>query len=445
VTQEGPIMHTQQQIPVAVRFPADASSGRLSQMARGLIGSEVLKIAAEVRALQATGADVCNLTVGDFSPTEFRIPKMLEDGVVEALRRGETNYPPSSGMLSLRTAIQESYERSFGLAYPIESVLVAGGARPIIYAVYRAVCDPGDRVVYPVPSWNNNHYVHLCGATGVPVRCPSTDAFLPTAEALREPLRDARLLALCSPLNPSGTCFTAATLGAICDRVLAENARPERAGRPLYLMYDQVYWMLTFGATQHVDPVGLRPEMAPYTIYVDGISKAFAATGVRIGWAVGPPDVVDRMSSHLGHVGAWAPRAEQVATTAWLAAPAAIESYRRDLVAGLETRLEALHEGFRALARAGHPVEAIAPMGAIYLSARFDLIGRKLRNGGTLATNEDIRRELLQRAGLAMVPFQAFGLDEESGWFRLSVGAVSLEQIRTLFPRLETVLRDMLA
>jgi aspartate aminotransferase len=438
-------MHTQQlQSPVAVRFPSDPSPHRLSDMARGLIGSEVLKIAAEVRALQAAGTDVCNLTVGDFSPSEFRIPKMLEDGVVDALRRGETNYPPSSGMLPLRTAIQESFERGFGLSYPIESVLVAGGARPIIYAVYRAVCDPGDRVVYPVPSWNNNHYVHLCGATGVPVRCASTDAFLPTAEALREPLRDARLLALCSPLNPTGTRFDADTLGAICDRVLAENARPERAGRPLYVMYDQVYWMLTFGGARHVDPVGLRPGMAPFTIYVDGISKAFAATGVRVGWAVGPPDVVDRMSSHLGHVGAWAPRAEQVATTAWLRSPDAIESYRHELVTGLEARLEALHEGFQSLARAGFPVEAIAPTGAIYLSARFDLIGRALRGGGTLATNEDIRRELLQRAGLAMVPFQAFGLDEESGWFRLSVGAVSLEQIRVLFPRLKSVLGEML-
>jgi aspartate aminotransferase len=438
-------MQTQQlQSPVAVRFSPESSPHRLSDMARGLIGSEVLKIAAEVRALQATGADVCNLTVGDFSPTEFRIPKLLEDGVVEALRRGETNYPPSSGMLPLRTAIQESLERWFGLVYPIESVLVAGGARPIIYAVYRAVCDAGDRVVYPVPSWNNNHYVHLCGATGVPIRCPSTDAFLPTAAALREPLRDARLLALCSPLNPSGTCFDADTLGAICDRVLDENARPERAGRPLYVMYDQVYWMLTFGGRRHVDPVSLRPEMAPYTIYVDGISKAFAATGIRVGWAVGPPDVVDRMSSHLGHVGAWAPRAEQVATTTWLRSPDAIETYRRELVAGLETRLQALHEGFASLARAGLPVEAIAPMGAIYLSVRFDLVGRALR-GGALATNEDIRRELLQRAGLAMVPFQAFGLDEESGWFRLSVGAVSLDQIRALFPRLKTVLADLLA
>ena len=433
----------QAQSPIAIGFPSSPAKGRLSAMAEGLIGSEVLKIAAEVRAMQAAGADVCNLTVGDFSPSEFRIPKALEDGVVEALRRGETNYPPSSGMLPLRQAIVETFEREFGLAYPIESVLVAGGARPIIYAVYRAVCDPGDRVVYPVPSWNNNHYVHMADAVGVPVICRRDTAFLPTAELLRAPLRDARLLALCSPLNPTGTLFSAETLGAICDLVLAENVRPERRERPLFVMYDQVYWLLRFGGAPHVDPVSLRPEMAPYTIYVDGISKAFAATGVRVGWAVGPTDVVDRMSSHLGHVGAWAPRAEQVATTAWLKTPDAIASYRDELVAGLEARLVALYDGLSALTAQGFPVEAIAPMGAIYLSVRFDLIGRTARDGKRLETNEDIRRELLRHAGMAMVPFQAFGLTEDSGWFRLSAGAVSLEQIHALFPRLKVALESL--
>jgi len=429
--------------PIAIRFASNDAPGRLSCMARGLVGSEVLKIAAEVRALQAAGTDVCNLTVGDFSPGEFRIPRALEDGVVEALRKGETNYPPSSGMLPLRQAIVETFEREFGLAYPIESVLVAGGARPIIYAVYRALCDRGERVVYPVPSWNNNHYVHQVDAAGVPVICHADTAFLPTAEMLRVPLRDARLLALCSPLNPTGTLFDATTLGAICDLVLAENARPERRERPLFVMYDQVYWMLRFGDAPHVDPVSLRPEMAPYTIYVDGISKAFAATGLRVGWAVGPSDVIDRMSNHLGHVGAWAPRAEQVATTAWLKTPNAIESYREELVEGLEARLVALHDGFATLAAEGFPVRAIAPMGAIYLSARFDLVGRVTREGNKLETNEDIRRELLRSAGMAVVPFQAFGLMEDSGWFRLSVGAVSLEQIRALFPRLRAALGTM--
>jgi aspartate aminotransferase len=433
----------QTESPLAVRFPSSPGPGRSSVMALGLAGSEILKIAGEVRALKAAGADVCDLTVGDFAPSEFRIPKTLEDGVIEALRKGETNYPPSSGIPALRQAIAETFEREHGLAYPAESVLVAGGARPIIYSVYRALVDAGERVVYPVPSWNNGHYVQMVGAEGVPVACGADTAFLPTAAKLREALRGARLLALCSPSNPSGTMFDADTLGAIADLVLAENARPERSGRPLFVMYDQVYGMLRFGGRAHVDPVSLRPELAPYTLVVDGISKAFAATGLRVGWSLGPPDVIERMNHHLGHVGAWAPRPEQVATTALLRAPAVVAAYRDELVEGLGARLDALHDGFTTLAAEGHPVTALAPMGAIYLSVRLDLTGRTTRDGVRLTTHEEVRRALLERAGMAVVPFQAFGLAEARGWFRLSVGAVSLEQIRALWPRLRRALEEM--
>jgi aspartate aminotransferase len=409
-------------------------------MAKGLIGSEILKIAAEIRTLREAGSSVCNLTVGDFDPAEFRIPPLLADGIAAALHRGETNYPPSAGIPLLREAVRAFYERALGLRYPLDSVLITGGSRPGIYGTYRTLVDPGDRVVYPVPSWNNNHYCHLVGATGVPVACRAEDAFLPTRELLEPVVRGARLLAVNSPLNPAGTAFTAETLGGICDLVLAENARRGADERPLYLMYDQVYWMLTFGATTHVDPVSLRPEMARYTIYVDGISKAFAATGVRVGWVVGPPDVMRPMSDLLGHVGAWAPRAEQVATAQFLAAADAIRDYRSGLLAGVQARLGALHDGLMAMRRDGLPVEAIEPMGAIYLSARFALNGGRTADGELLRTNEDIRRYLLRHAGLAIVPFQAFGSTEESGWSRLSVGAVSMDEVDRVLPRLRAAL-----
>lgn len=419
---------------------------RLSAMAEGLRGSMILQIAAEVRALLAAGRDVCNLTVGDFSPSEFRVPRALEEGVADALRSGETNYPPSNGMPALREGVRDFYERWLRLSYPTESILVTGGARPVIYGIYRALVDPGDRVVFPVPSWNNDHYCHLVGAEAVPVPCGAGTAFLPTRELLAAPIRDARLLVLNSPSNPTGTAFTAEQLAAICDLVLEENARRAASERPLFVMYDQVYWMLTFGGTRHVNPVGLRPALAPYTVYVDGISKGFAATGLRVGWAVGPRDIVARMADILTHVGAWAPRPEQVATARLLApdADAEIVSYREQLVAGLRARLDALYAMTCALREAGHPVDAVPPMGAIYLSARFALAGRRTPDGATLATNEDIRRYLLQAAGMAVVPFQAFGDPADSGWFRLSAGAVSPAQIDALGPRLRTAL-DALA
>src|SRR6202140_5377976 len=189
--------------------------GRVSGNAASLVGSEILKIASQMRALRATGRSICDLTVGDFDPRQFPIPERLRGAIAGALERGETNYPPATGMPELRQAVQRFYARELGLQYPFEAVLIAGGARPAIYCLFRTVCDPGDRVVYPVPSWNNNHFVHLVQGFGVPIECTPGERFLPTAAALREHLAGARLLCLNSPLNPTGTAFTPAGLHEI--------------------------------------------------------------------------------------------------------------------------------------------------------------------------------------------------------------------------------------
>src|SRR5689334_16165925 len=210
-------------------------SPRLSRLANDIHGSAILQIAADVRALKAQGEQIIDLTVGDFSSKQFRIPKELEDGIVDALRAGESTYPPSNGLEALRNAVRDFYARRLDLRFPIESVLITAGARPAIYATYRALVDPGDRVVFAVPSWNNDSYCDLVGATPVIVECDASTGFLPTAEMLRPLIRDARLLALNSPLNPTGTVFEADQLAAICDLVLEENARRSANERPLYV------------------------------------------------------------------------------------------------------------------------------------------------------------------------------------------------------------------
>ena len=424
--------------PPAPSVPSQARTepARASSMASALVGSEILKIAAEVRALAADGRDICNLTVGDFASSEFRIPESLERGIGDALRRGETNYPPSDGILPLREAIRTFYGRSLGFTPALAEVVVTGGSRPGIYAAYRSLVDPGDRVVYPTPSWNNNHYVHLSGAEGVPVACGADTHFLPTRAMLTDAVRGARLLALCSPLNPAGTTFSADGLRDICELVVEENARRGPGERPLFLLYDQVYWTLTFGTVRHVHPIGVCPTVAPFTIYIDGISKAFAATGVRVGWLVAPRDLAHGMSGLLGHVGAWAPRAEQGAVASLLADGEAIASYHATMIAGLQLRLDALHRGLAALRDEGLPVDVVAPEGAIYLSVRVALAGRTAPDGTSLDSDEAVRAYLLREAGVAVVPFQAFGVTEDTGWFRLSVGAVSPEQIDRMLGRL---------
>jgi aspartate aminotransferase len=418
------------------------AENRFSLLAEGLIGSPILKIAAEVRALIAQGAKICNLTVGDFAPSEFPIPDLLSRELAAAVQRGETNYPPSTGMLPLRKAVLEFCASRLGLKPELDGVLIAAGARPLIYGVYRVIVDPGERVVFPVPSWNNAYYCQLTGGVPVAIACEATTAFLPTASMLRSKLRDARLLVLNSPVNPTGTAFTADQLAEICDAVLEENARRSGRDRPLYVLYDQVYWMLTFGV-EHVHPVALRPKMAPFTIYVDGISKSFAATGLRVGWGVGPTTIIQQMSDLLTHVGAWAPRPEQVATTALLSNDDEIDRYHDHMRAEVLERLQTLHDGLSALKAEGFPVDAAIPSGAIYLSARFALSGRRTAEGATLRTDDDVRSYLLKQAGLAAVPFSAFGQAEGSGWFRLSVGAVSMRDIEELLPRVRTALEGL--
>jgi aspartate aminotransferase len=432
-------LRTQDYFPSAAQA-ATAEKLGLSTCAAGLIGSEILKIATEIRALIALGKSICNLTVGDFSPKEFRIPEALENAVVEALRAGQTNYPPSDGMLELRRAVVDQYERELGLAYPIESVVIASGARPVIYAAYRAVVDPGDEVLYPLPSWNNNHYCHLVGATKVEVETGPSTNFLPVASQLRPHIRTARMVALNSPLNPTGTVLDEQQLRDIVELIADENRRRATAGeRTLYLLWDQVYWNLTFGEARHHTPPELVPESAAWTIFVDGISKSFAATGLRVGWTVAPPLVASRMKDILGHVGAWAPRAEQLGAAHLIENDAAVREYHAKMIPAARARLDRIYGALMAMKTDGLPCDAISPQGAIYLSARFDLIGRSL-GGATFTTNDAIRHLLLEEAGFAVVPFQAFGRFRDDGWMRLSIGAVSLEQIDEAIPRVRALL-----
>jgi aspartate aminotransferase len=407
----------------------------LSKLARGVVGSEILKIAAQIRALKAQGAEICNLTVGDFDPTQFPIPEGLLAGVTSALAAGHTNYPPSDGVLALREAVARFYARGLDLAYPVESVLITGGARPLLYGAYRTILDPGDAVIYPVPSWNNNHYAYLCGARAIELPVRADENFFPSPEELRPFLVTARLLLINSPLNPTGTVIDPEVLRRICELVVDENRRREKAGgdagKALWLCYDQVYWQLTFGGARHVTPPEVCADVAPYTIMLDAASKSFAATGLRVGWAVMPPAARQRMADILGHVGAWAPKAEQVAMAAFLDDERAIHEYHATMRARVRERLDLLAAGFHAMRAEGLPVEVIAPQGAIYLSIRIALPGR---------TNEATRRLLLEKAGFAVVPFQAFGLGEDSGWFRVSVGAVSVADIEAALPRVRAAL-----
>ena len=156
--------------------------------------------------------------------------------------------------------------------------------------------------------------------------------------------------------------------------VITENRRRLGNDKPLYILYDQVYSVLCFGETEHFDPVSLFPELRDYTVCIDGISKAFAATGVRVGWAFGPDFIISRMRSILSHVGAWAPKAEQVATAKFLMNDAEVDSYLETFLKDIENSdFMIFTRDFFRLRAEGHRVNVITPQAAIYLTVQFDL------------------------------------------------------------------------
>ncbi|MEJ7779579.1 MAG: aminotransferase class I/II-fold pyridoxal phosphate-dependent enzyme [Daejeonella sp.] len=415
----------------------------ISRLANTLEGSEIIKIAGEINELKRQGEQIANLTIGDFDSNIYPIPTELKDNIMEAYQANQTNYPPAEGVAVLRDNVSSFLKSAFNLDYNNKQILVAGGSRPLIYGTFMSLIDPGDKVVYPTPSWNNNHYCRFAGATEVAVQTSPDNNFMPTGDEIKPHLKGATLLALCSPLNPTGTMFAKKDLEEICDLVIEENKSRREDEKPLYIMYDQIYSQLTFGGQVHYDPVSLRPELKDRVIYIDGISKCLAATGVRVGWAFGPEHVISKMKTIVGHVGAWSPKAEQVATAKFLTQQAEMKNFLTQFKAKVQKSLETLYQGFLQLKSDGFAVNAINPMGAIYLTIQIDYIGKTTPSGEVLKTGSDVVFYLIKEAGLGIVPFSAFGTDPGMNWFRASVGGCSLQDIEEMMPRIGEALREL--
>ncbi len=417
--------------------------GKLSNLAHTLIGSEIVRLGAEIKEKIKGGDKIYNFTIGDFDSSIFPIPEKFEDQIVEAYRNKFTTYPPADGILALRESISTFIKEREGLEYNPKEILVAAGGRPLIYALYRAIVDKEDKVIYSVPSWNNNHYVHFADGVHQVIETVAENNFMPTADDIKPHIRDAVFIALCSPLNPTGTVFKKEELEKICDMVLEENMRRGDEEKKLYVMYDQMYWTLTFGDTRHYNPVQLRPAMKGYTIFIDGISKAFAATGVRVGWALGPEHVLAKMKAINSHVGAWSPMAEQHATAKFLLQRQDIDAYFLDFKKELEERLQLIFLGFQKLRSDGYSVDACAPQAAIYLTIQINLVGKKTSEGKLLSTQAEVTSYVLDEAKLAVVPFYAFGAPKNSSWYRLSVGTCRKEEIPEMLEKLKSALEKL--
>lgn len=416
---------------------------KLSYLAETLIGSEIVKLGNAINERIRNGETIYNFTIGDFDPQVFPIPKELETLIIESYQKHYTNYPAAEGILELRKAISTFIQEWEGIHYDTQEIQVASGGRPLIYALFKVIVDKGDKVIYGVPSWNNNHYVHLTDGEHCLIDCLPENNFMPTVADIKKNIEGATLICLCTPQNPTGTTLSANALKEICDLIIAENNKRGAHEKKLYLMFDQMYWTLTYGDTVHANPISLDPAMKEYTIFIDGISKVFAATGVRVGWAMGPGNIIAKMKAVLSHLGAWAPMAEQKAVAQYLLQREAIEQYLVHFKAEIEYRLRTIYNGLIALKNKGYAVDAVVPQAAIYLTIKLDLVGKRYANQQILSTQADVTSYILGEAKLAVVPFSAFGAGADNPWYRLSVGTSKKEEIPAMLAKLEEALQKL--
>lgn len=419
------------------------SAPKLSHLAETLSGSEIVKLGNAISERIRNGEKIYNLTIGDFDPAVFPIPTELEELIIESYRNRNTSYPAAEGVLDLRKSVAAFIKDWEGLDFDTSEIQIASGGRPLIYTLFKAIVDKGDKVIYGVPSWNNNHYAHLTDAEHCIIQCSPENDFMPTVEDVRKHISGTTLICICTPQNPTGTTLKKESLEAICDLILEENAKRGEGQKKCYLMFDQMYWTLTYGNTVHYNPLALRPAMKEYTIFIDGISKVFAATGVRVGWALGPSMVIAKMKAILSHVGAWAPMAEQKAVAKYLLQKENIQRYLQHFKAEIELRLRNIHDGFKSLQQKGYSVDAIAPQAAIYLTIKLDLTGKKTAEGNILEKQSDVTSYILAEAKLAVVPFSAFGAGANNPWYRLSVGTCKKEEIPEMLGKLEAALEKL--
>ncbi len=367
----------------------------------GLISpSATLAMAAEARRLKAKGIEVLDFSLGE---PDFPTPANIQEAALKAMRSGQTHYTPAAGISELRQAVSALYTKQHGLPTEPSQVIISNGAKHSIHNALMAVCGPGDEVIIPAPYWvRYADLVRLTGAT--PVVIPTTEEAgfkLSPEQFLAAVTPRTKLLMLNSPSNPTGIVYSRAKLEGLADVVLT---------RDVGVISDEIYEQLTYGDVQPTCFATLRPGLAERTITISGVSKTYAMTGWRIGWAVAPEpvarfmgDLQSQETSNPCSVSQWAALEAITGPQDSVRAMKAEFQKRRDFVLD---RIEALPD-----------VTCLAPDGAFYAFMNISrLFGRELA-GKRIADSTAFCTAALSDARVAMVMGSAFGAE---GYARLS-------------------------
>ncbi len=379
--------------------------------------SATIAVSQLARDLRQQGRDVIGLGAGE---PDFDTPDFIKEAAAEAMRRGETKYTAVDGTPQLKEAICHKFQRDNGLTFAPEEISVGAGAKQVIYNALLATLDAGDEVLIPAPYWvSYPDMVLLAGGTPRPLPCPGAQGFKLTPETLERAITPrARWLILNSPSNPSGAAYTAEELEALA-AVLRRH--PE-----LWVMCDDIYEHIVYDGFRFATLAQVAPDLRGRILTVNGVSKAYAMTGWRIGFGAGPRELIKAMatiqSQTTGNpcsIAQAAAAAALVGDQSFLAERRRLFQERRDLVVEALNRIPG--------------IRCTTPEGAFYVYPEIaGLIGKRTPQGGEIRTSEDFARFLLEQVGVAVVHGEAFGLDP---YFRISY-ATSREQLERALARI---------
>lgn len=387
--------------------------------------SATIAVAQKARDLKQAGRDILSLSAGE---PDFDTPDNVKNAATEAIRRGETKYPPVAGIAELRQAIAAKFKRENGLDYTPQQTIVATGGKQILFNAFTATLNPGDEVIITAPYWvSYPEMVLLNGGTPVFVNTFFEDKFKLRPEALEAAITDkTKWFVFNSPSNPSGAAYSHAELKALTD-VLVRHPH-------VHILTDDIYEHLIYDNLGHVTPAQVEPALYERTLTMNGVSKAYAMTGWRIGYAAGPLPLIKAMDMVQG---------QQTSGACTIAQWAAVEALNgpQDFVHKNNTIFEKRRDLIVSLLNQAQGITCPVPEGAFYVyPSCARLIGKKTADGKTIASDEDFVNALLEAEGVAVVHGSAFGLGPN---FRISYATseTMLEEAGTRIQRFCASLR----
>ena len=382
----------------------------LSQRARNINPSPTLTVDAKAKAMKAEGHDVVNFGVGE---PDFDTPDNIKEAGIRAIREGHTKYTPAGGILPLKQAVAEKFRGDNGLEYSTSEIVISCGAKHTLYGLAEALFDPGDEVIIPAPYWvSYPEQVRLTGATPVTLETSEDAGFVLDPEALKAVVTSkTKALILNSPSNPTGGVYDRAALERIAEIAVANN---------IIVISDEVYETLIYDGMEHVSIASLGPEIKALTVVVNAVSKSYAMTGWRIGYAGGPAEVIKAVTNIQG---------QSTSNPCSIAQHAAIEALTgpQDVIATMlkefDKRRVRIVEGLNAI----EGISCQMPRGAFYAFPNVKALYR-----GEIKGSEDLSMFLLEEAKVALVHGAAFGSDDH---VRVSY-ATSMEDIEKALARI---------